>query len=120
MANTNEDNLERTLSNNPQGNPQGNPQPGQQGPPQGPQPGQQGQGEGQPTSQEEEIGHHKGALNTLVNERNELLKMAQNVESVMQAHIQRLQQLGVNIQQQGQGQQGQGQQGNPQQGQGQQ
>ncbi len=49
-------------------------------------------------SQEEEVGFHKGALNTLVNERNELFKMIQNVEMVMQAHIKRLEELGVNIQ----------------------
>jgi hypothetical protein len=48
-------------------------------------------------SKEEEIGIHKGALNTLVNERNELFKMIQNVEMVMQAHIKRLEELGVKI-----------------------
>lgn len=49
-------------------------------------------------SKEEEIGYHKGALSTLTNERNELVKMVQVVEQIMQAHIQRLQELGVNIQ----------------------
>ena len=49
-------------------------------------------------SVEEEIGYHKGALTTLVNERNELIKMAQVVESIMQAHIKRLKELGVNVQ----------------------
>ena len=48
---------------------------------------------------ETEIGFHQGALNTLVNERNELFKMIQNVEAVMQAHIKRLEGLGVKIQQ---------------------
>ena len=48
-------------------------------------------------SQEEEIGYHKGALTTLVNERNELIKMAQIVESIMQAHIKRLKELGVKV-----------------------
>ncbi len=47
---------------------------------------------------QEEIGFHKGALNTLVNERNELIKMAQNVEAIMQAHVKRLEELGVKIQ----------------------
>lgn len=51
-------------------------------------------------SKEEEIGYHKGSLNTLVNERNELIKMAQVVESLMQAHMKRLKELGVKIQQQ--------------------
>ena len=50
-------------------------------------------------SKEEEIGFHKGALNTLINERNELIKMIQNIESIMQAHFKRLEELGVKIQQ---------------------
>lgn len=49
-------------------------------------------------SPEMEIGFHQGALNTLVNERNELIKMAQVTEQIMQAHIKRLEELGVNIQ----------------------
>ena len=49
-------------------------------------------------SKEMEIGFHQGALNTLVNERNELFKMIQNVEAVMQAHIKRLEELGIKIQ----------------------
>jgi len=48
---------------------------------------------------ETEIGFHQGALNTLVNERNELFKMIQNAEAVMQAHLKRLEELGVKIQQ---------------------
>ncbi len=51
-------------------------------------------------SKDEEIGHHKGSLGTLINERNELFKMIQNVEMVMQAHIKRLEELGVKIDQQ--------------------
>jgi len=47
---------------------------------------------------EEEIGFHKGALNTLAAERNELIKMIANVEAIMQAHLKRLEELGVNIQ----------------------
>ena len=50
-------------------------------------------------SKEEEIGFHKGALNTLANERNELFKMMQNVEGIMQAHLKRLEELGVKIKQ---------------------
>jgi len=49
-------------------------------------------------TKEEEAGFHKGALNTLVAERNELVKMVQNVEAIMQAHIKRLEELGVDIQ----------------------
>ena len=48
---------------------------------------------------EMEVGFHQGALNTLVNERNELVKMIQNIESIMQAHFKRLEELGVKIQQ---------------------
>ena len=48
-------------------------------------------------SEEQEIGFHKGALNTLVAERNELVKMVGNVEAIMQAHISRLKELGVDI-----------------------
>jgi len=50
-------------------------------------------------SKEEEIGFHKGSLNTLASERNELFKMIQNVEVIMQAHVKRLEELGVKIQQ---------------------
>jgi hypothetical protein len=46
---------------------------------------------------EEEIGFHKGSLNTLVAERNELVKMIGNVEAIMQAHLKRLEELGVKI-----------------------
>ena len=55
-------------------------------------------GEPSKMSREQEIAFHQGALNTLVNERNELFKMIQNVEAVMQAHIKRLEELGVKIQ----------------------
>jgi len=46
---------------------------------------------------EMEIGFHQGALNTLLNERNELIRMIQQVEVVMQAHMKRLEELGVKI-----------------------
>ncbi len=48
-------------------------------------------------SKEEEIGFHKGSLNTLVSERNELVKMVGNVENIMQMHITRLKELGVDV-----------------------
>ncbi len=48
-------------------------------------------------SKETEIGFHQGALNTLLNERNELIRIIQQVESVMQAHIKRLEELGIKI-----------------------
>lgn len=46
---------------------------------------------------ETEIGFHQGALNTLINERNELVRMIQQVEIVMQAHMKRLEEMGVKI-----------------------
>jgi len=49
-------------------------------------------------SKEEEIGFHKGSLNTLAAERNELIKMIANIEAIMQAHLKRLEELGVKIQ----------------------
>ena len=48
-------------------------------------------------SGEQEIGFHKGVLNTLASERNELVKMIGNVEAIMQAHISRLKELGVEL-----------------------
>ncbi len=50
-----------------------------------------------PMSKEMEIGFHQGALNTLVNERNELFKIIKNVELIMQAHIKRLEEFGIKI-----------------------
>jgi len=49
-------------------------------------------------TEDEEKGFHKGALNTLVAERGELVKMIGNVEAIMQAHISRLKELGVDVQ----------------------
>lgn len=46
---------------------------------------------------EEEIGYHKGALMTLANERNELARIIQTVDSIIQAHLKRLEELGVRI-----------------------
>ena len=48
-------------------------------------------------TEEEEIGFHKGSLNTLAAERGELVKMVANVEAIMQAHLKRLEELGVKI-----------------------
>lgn len=48
-------------------------------------------------SPEEEIGYHKGALNTLVKEREGLIQMIGIVESTLQAHLKRLEELGVKI-----------------------
>lgn len=48
-------------------------------------------------SKEMEVGFHQGALNTLLNERNEMIKMIQQIEKVMQAHIKRLEEIGVKV-----------------------
>ena len=48
-------------------------------------------------SKEEQIGFHKGSINTLVAERNELLKIVQVTETLIQAHAQELEKLGVKL-----------------------
>jgi len=59
--------------------------------------GNSSEGQMSDMSEEEEIGFHKGSLNTLAAERNELVKMIANVEAIMQAHLKRLEELGVKI-----------------------
>jgi hypothetical protein len=51
------------------------------------------------TSKDEQIGYHKGALNTLVAERSELFRLVQITESLIQAHAKELENLGVKLQQ---------------------
>jgi hypothetical protein len=51
-------------------------------------------------SKDEQIGYHKGSVQTLVNERNELLRIAQVTESIIKAHLEELKKLGVNISEQ--------------------
>lgn len=48
-------------------------------------------------SKEEQIGFHKGSLNTLVAERNELLKMVNITEQLIGAHIKSLEALGIKL-----------------------
>jgi DNA polymerase I-like protein with 3'-5' exonuclease and polymerase domains len=48
-------------------------------------------------SEEMEIGFHQGSLNSLLNERNGLIKIVQQIENVIQAHIKRLEELGVKV-----------------------
>lgn len=45
-----------------------------------------------------EIGFHQGSLNTLLNERNELVKLIQHTQRLIEAHIKRLEELGVKVQ----------------------
>jgi len=49
-------------------------------------------------SKDEQIGFHKGSVNTLAAERNELLKIVQITESLIQAHMKELEKLGVKLQ----------------------
>ena len=49
------------------------------------------------TSQEEQIGFHKGALSTLAKEREEMMRILQVVEQLMQMHIKGLKELGVDL-----------------------
>ncbi len=48
-------------------------------------------------SKEEQIGFHKGAINTLMAERNELLRIVSVTENLINAHISELGKLGVKI-----------------------
>jgi hypothetical protein len=51
-----------------------------------------------PTSKDEQIGFHKGALSTLSKERSELARLIQIVEQLMQMHVAALNELGVDLQ----------------------
>lgn len=48
-------------------------------------------------SKDEQIGFHKGSLSTLSKERQELAKMVGIVEQLMQMHVARLKELGVDL-----------------------
>jgi len=48
-------------------------------------------------SKEEKIGFHKGSLATLTKEREEMLRILQIVEQLMQMHIKELKDLGVDL-----------------------
>ncbi len=48
-------------------------------------------------SKEQQIWFHRGSVTTLFKEREELIKMAQKVEAIMQAHVQALKELGVDL-----------------------
>jgi len=46
---------------------------------------------------EEQIGFHKGSLTTLIKEREELARLLQIVNTLMQAHLKALKDLGIDI-----------------------
>ncbi len=48
-------------------------------------------------SKDEQIGFHKGALSTLAKEREEMAKILQIVEQLMQMHVKALKELGVDL-----------------------
>jgi len=47
---------------------------------------------------DEQIGFHKGALMTLAKEKQELIKMVNIVDQLMQVHLKALKDLGVDLQ----------------------
>jgi hypothetical protein len=49
------------------------------------------------TSNDEQIGFHKGSLSTLAKERSELARILQIVEQLMQMHVAALNELGVDL-----------------------
>ncbi len=49
------------------------------------------------TTSDEQVGFHKGALATLSKEREEMLKILNIVEQLMQMHIKELKALGVDL-----------------------
>jgi hypothetical protein len=51
-------------------------------------------------SKQEQIGFHKGALSTLSKEREEMARILNIVEQLMQMHIGALKELGVDLTQQ--------------------
>jgi hypothetical protein len=53
--------------------------------------------EEQQVSKDERIGFHKGSLSTLAKEREELARMLNIVEQLMQMHISGLKELGVDL-----------------------
>ena len=56
----------------------------------------------QKQSKDEQIGFHKGSLTTLAKERQELIKMIQIVEQLMQMHVKSLKDLGVDLEKEAQ------------------
>jgi hypothetical protein len=51
-------------------------------------------------SKEEQIGFHKGALSTLAKEREEMAKIVNICEQLMQLHLKSLKDLGVDLESQ--------------------
>lgn len=48
-------------------------------------------------AKEEQIGFHKGSLTTLIKEKQELERILQIVNALIQAHVKALKELGVDL-----------------------
>jgi lipoate-protein ligase A len=48
-------------------------------------------------SKDEQIGFHKGAISTLMKEREEMMKILTIVEQLIQMHVKALKSLGVDV-----------------------
>ena len=48
-------------------------------------------------TKDEQIGFHKGSLTTLIKERQEIERIMQIINTLMQAHIKALKELGVDL-----------------------
>jgi hypothetical protein len=48
-------------------------------------------------AKDEEVGFHKGAITTLLKERQQLVQMIQIVDALLKAHSEALQKLGVKL-----------------------
>ena len=57
--------------------------------------------EEQQVSKDERIGFHKGSLSTLAKEREELVRMVNIVEQLIQMHLGGLKELGVDLEKDG-------------------
>ena len=58
---------------------------------------EKGAPKGAAMSKDEQIGFHKGSLSTLAKERQELARILQIVEQLMQMHVASLKELGVDL-----------------------
>jgi hypothetical protein len=65
------------------------------------------QPQGVAMSREEQIGFHKGSLSTLAKERQELARILQIVEQLMQMHVANLKELGIDLEKEAAGLTGQ-------------
>jgi hypothetical protein len=61
----------------------------------------------QNVSKDEQVGFHKGALSTLAKEREEMMKILNIVEQLMQMHVKALKDLGVDLEKMAKDAQGQ-------------